>query len=340
MSALPAAETIPFTQFERLREGRDVIKQEAEALLDLMGRLDSHFCDAVDALCDCQGSVAVTGIGKAGLIGQKIAATLSSTGTRSHFLHPSEAVHGDLGCLHSEDTLLALSNSGETEEVCRLLPTMRQMEIPVIAMTGKRSSQLGSQAAITLELGRIREAGTHGLAPSTSTTAMLALGDALALVVSRAKGFTPRQFAVFHPGGSLGKKLTRVRDVMRVGGELRTAREHETVRDVFARASKPGRRTGAVIVIDAEDRLAGIFTDTDLVRLLEQRREADLDRPVGAVMTIQPLSVDVDSNLADAIEVLSQRKVSELPITDKHGRPVGVIDITDVVGLIPDAITD
>src|SRR5580704_8737799 len=198
---------IPFGEFEVLREAREVIDDEARALLRVSAGLDEEFCKSVDLLCQCAGCVVVTGMGKAGLIGRKIAATLSSTGTRAHFLHPAEAAHGDLGCLAADDVLLVLSNSGETEEVCRILPAIGRFGIPIVAITADRSSTLGSAAAATIELGSLREAGPHALAPSTSTTAMLAVGDALALVAGRRRGFTPQQFALFHAGGSLGARL-------------------------------------------------------------------------------------------------------------------------------------
>src|SRR5688572_16420806 len=264
---------ISYAEFDQLREGRAIIRTEADALLGVAERLDDGFCKTVELLLECRGSVIVTGMGKAGLIAQKIAATLSSTGSRAHFLHPAEAVHGDVGCLCASDVLLALSNSGETEEVCRLLPIVRRLGLAIAAITAAANSTLASQADAVVCLGRLREAGQHGLAPSTSTTAMLAVGDALALVVSRTKGFTPEQFAVFHPGGSLGRKLSRVGDVMRRTAEIRIASENETIRDVYVTLSRPGRRTGAVMLVDAGGQLSGIFTDSDLARLLERRRE-------------------------------------------------------------------
>ncbi len=180
---------IPYGQFELLREARAVMEEEAAGLAKVAAGLDEDFCKAVDLVCQCRGSVVVTGMGKAGLIGRKVAATLSSTGTRAHFLHPAEAAHGDLGCLSGDDVLVVLSNSGETEEVCRILPSIRRFGIPIVAITADRTSTLGSAAAATIELGHLREAGLHALAPSTSTTAMLAVGDALALVVGRRSGF-------------------------------------------------------------------------------------------------------------------------------------------------------
>jgi len=335
MSSALDSQLISFGDFEQLREARAIIRHEADALIQLGNRLDLDFCTATHTLYECQGSVIVTGMGKAGLIGQKISATLSSTGTRAHFLHPAEAVHGDLGRLHTDDVLLALSNSGETEEICRLLPRVRQMCVPLVAMTSDRNNTLASRANVTICLGKMREAGPHGLAPSTSTTAMLAMGDALALVVSRMKGFTPRQFATYHPGGSLGRQLVTVGEIMRQADDLRIASENETIREVFVKLSNPGRRTGAVMLVDSEGGLSGIFTDSDLARLLENRRESRLDEPIAGVMTPHPLTTFPEALLIEVVDVLAENKVSELPVVDAERRPVGLIDITDLIGRVP-----
>jgi arabinose-5-phosphate isomerase len=332
MSSAAQRTVIPFGEFEVLREGREVIEDEARALTRVSAALDEEFCKAVELLCECVGRVVVTGMGKAGLIGRKTTATLSSTGTRAHFLHPAEAAHGDLGCLSTDDVLVVLSNSGETDEVCRILPSVRRFGIPIIAITASRASTLGRSASATIELGRLREAGPHGLAPSTTTTAMLAVGDALALVVGRRKGFTPEQFALYHAGGSLGARLKSVGEVMRTGEQLRVAAETKSIRDVFAESSRPGRRTGAVILIDAEGRLSGLFTDSDLARLLEQRQDALLDRPIADSMTRQPLTIGPAAFLSEAVDILSENHISELPVVDDQGRPMGILDVTDVVG--------
>ncbi|HET6326021.1 MAG TPA: KpsF/GutQ family sugar-phosphate isomerase [Planctomycetaceae bacterium] len=322
---------IPFGEFEVLREAREVIDDEARALLQVAAGLDEEFCEAVDLLGQCTGSVVVTGMGKAGLIGRKIAATLSSMGTRAHVLHPAEAVHGDLGCLAANDVLVVLSNSGETEEVCRILPSVGRFGIPIIAITASRSSTVGRSASATIELGRLREAGPHALAPSTTTTAMLAVGDALALVVGRRKGFTPQQFALYHSGGSLGAMLKSVGEIMRTGEQLRIAEETKSIRDVFAESSRPGRRTGAVILIDEAGRLSGLFTDSDLARLLERRQDSLLDRPIAESMTRHPLTTTPDALLSEAVEILSHNLISELPVVDSDGHPLGILDVTDVV---------
>lgn len=330
-----AERLIPFSQFERLRAGREIIRQEAEALLDVVKRLDSGFCLAVQMMLDCPGNVIVCGMGKAGLIGQKITATLSSTGTRSHFLHPAEAVHGDLGCLHASDILLALSNSGETEEILSILGTVKSLGVKIIAITATDQNSLAQQADVVVEIGRLREACPWGLAPSTSTTAMLAVGDALALVVSQARGFSPANFAIFHPGGSLGQKLKPVTEIMRPRDQLRIASASATVREVFTQAARPGRRTGAVLLLDDDQTLAGIFTDSDLARLLEARNDHGLDEPIVNVMTARPLTVRAGAVLADVIDLLAERKISELPVVDENRVPIGLIDITDIIGWVP-----
>jgi arabinose-5-phosphate isomerase len=335
MSCVPERSLIPIAEYDLLREGRSIVRQEAAALEQVAAQLDASFCAAVELLHACRGSVIVAGMGKAGLVGQKIAATLSSTGTRAHVLHPAEALHGDLGCVHPEDVLLALSNSGETSELLQLLPPLKRWGVPIIALTSSRQNSLAAAATVTITIGRLKEACPWGLAPSTSTTAMLAVGDALALVVSRRRGFTPRDFAGLHPGGSLGHKLKPVCDVMRPREQLRIAPATETVRTVFTRHVRPGRRSGAVLLVDDDGRLAGLFTDSDLVRLLERQGEGWLDRPMSEVMTRRPVTVAPEATLADVIDLLAERKISEVPVVDASGRPLGLIDITDVIGWSP-----
>jgi len=317
-----------------LNHGREILRAEAEAVMRAAEALDASFSRAVRLVEGCTGSVVVTGIGKAGLVARKISATLASTGTPSHFLHPAEALHGDLGALRRDDVVLALSQSGETEEITRLLPHIAARGIRIVALTGRPESTLGRAADVVVATGPVREAGTLGLAPSTSTSLMLALGDALALVTSSLRRFTPEDFAARHPGGSLGRQLMLVEEAMRPLAACRIARPEETVRAVFARPL-PRRRTGAVMILDDADGLAGIFTDSDLARLFERRADVLLDGPIRDVMTTRPTTVAAGTRLEEAVTLLESRRLSELPVLDAVGRPCGLLDIVDLVGMVP-----
>lgn len=327
----PNDSTEPLDIAAQLRAGREVLRMEATALWKVSTLIDASFTDAIAQILSAEGCVIVTGMGKAGHVAQKIAATLASTGTPSHFVHPAEAFHGDLGRIHRGDVVLMLTQSGETGEVVQLLPSLRQMQIPLVAVTASRESTVGRAADVVVELGELEEACSLGLAPSTSTTAMMALGDALALVLSRLRGFRAEDFARFHPGGSLGFKLSKVDDHMRPLGECRVARDSRTVREVIVECSRPGRRTGAVMLVDAQGELSGLFTDSDLARLVERRDEAAFDRPVGEVMTKVCARVTAGTRTELAVEIMAERKISELPVVDAEGRPVGLIDVTDIV---------
>lgn len=329
----PRGELSPF---EQMRLAREIIQAEGEALADLASQLTTDFPKAVDYIYHCQGAVVVSGMGKAGLIGQKLSATFSSTGTRSHFLHPAEAMHGDLGRIHTSDVALILSQSGSTEEVVRILPSLRRWNIPIVAITAHEGSPVGRAAAVVLPLGKLREACPLGLAPSTSTTAMLALGDALALVASRRRGFRREDFAQFHPGGSLGRQLCDVDDEMRPLDECRVGSADWTIREVFTRLRSKGRRTGAIMLVDDQERLVGIFTDSDLARLLEQRRDDAFDQPIHGAMIARPITIQAGRPLAEAVAVMRQRRISELPVINDRGEPVGLLDITDLLDLVPE----
>jgi arabinose-5-phosphate isomerase len=323
------------TEAEGLAFAREVIRIEAIALERVRERLDERIARAADLVYRCRGSVIVTGMGKAGLVGQKLAATLASTGTRAFPLHPAEAVHGDLGRIRTGDVVLALSQSGETDEVLRLIPALRRLDAYLIAITERQASSLGRQADLCVPLGPIEEACPLGLAPSASTTALMAVGDALALLVCRMRDFRPEDFVLYHPGGSLGRKLGRVEDLMRTGRHVRTARPEETVRAIFVRLGGARRRSGAVLVVDGDERLVGIFTDSDLARLFETRREALLDRPMAEAMIRGPVTIAVGAPIPEAVEAMKARKISELPVVDRGGRLVGLIDVTDLIGLDP-----
>ena len=323
------------TEAEGLAFAREVLRIEAQALERVRDRLGESIARAADLIYRSTGSVIVTGIGKSGLVGQKLAATLASTGTRAFSLHPADAVHGDLGCIRTDDVVLALSQSGETDEVLRLIPAIRRLGACLVAITERSSSSLGRAADLCIALGPIAEACPLGLAPSASTTVLMAVGDALALLVSRMREFTAEDFALYHPAGSLGRKLTRVEEVMRAERQLRRAHVDEPVRSVFVRLAGPRRRSGAVLIVDREGVLLGIFTDSDLARLFERRREAELDGPIGDVMTRDPYRIRVGATLADAVDVMKAHKISELPVVDRGDRLVGLVDVTDLIGLLP-----
>ncbi|MEM8945884.1 MAG: KpsF/GutQ family sugar-phosphate isomerase [Planctomycetota bacterium] len=327
---------LPITDNETIQLGREIMAAETRALAQLTHKLDRSFARAVQLLHELRGNLIVTGMGKAGLIAQKLAATFASTGTRAHFLHPAEAFHGDLGRIQAGDVVLVLSQSGETGEVVQLLPSLQEFDVPLIAITASTQNTLGRTADVTIELGKLDEACWLGLAPSTSTTAMLAIGDALALALSRIQGFQPEDFARYHPGGSLGRQLSHVEDHMRTLNECRVASAEESIRSVLVGCTKPGRRTGAIMLTDAAGQLVGLFTDSDLARLIEQRNEAALDQPVSKLMITNPQTVPAGSKMGVALEILAERKISELPIVDDQGQPIGLIDVTDIVGLLPD----
>src|SRR6516165_10539793 len=320
---------------DQLAYAKEIVRGEAAALELVAERLDRPFLQAVDLFHRCAGRVAVTGTGKSADVGQKIAGTLNSTGTRAYTLDATRAVHGDLGMVHPNDIVLALSHSGESEEVVRLLGPLRQLTAAIIGLTSNGQSTLARRADVAIVLGPLEEVCPLGLAPSTSTTAMIAVGDALAFVLSRMREFTHEDFARFHPAGSLGRKLLKVDALMRRGHELRVALARETVREVFARARRRGRRTGAVILTDDQGRLCGLFTDSDLARLFEQRRDEALDRPILEVMTAKPLTIRSGTRVDDAVEFLRCHRISELPVVDGADTPIGLLDITDVIGLVP-----
>jgi len=315
---------------------RRVLTSEARSIAALPGRIGESFAAAGEAILRCRGKVVLTGVGKAGIIGQKISATLASTGTLSIFLHPVEALHGDLGRLERGDVVVALSHSGASEEIIRLLDHIKARGALLVAMTGVADSPLARHAEITICYGEVQEACPHGLAPTVSTTCMLALGDALALTVMQARGFEPEDFATFHPGGSLGRKLIKVEEAMtsRVGERLEIIRDDRTLGDALAEAEKAPRRAGAMVLVDSDGRLSGILTDADLRRaLVAHRAEGILDRPVAEFMTRRPKRARLGDLASEALAVLNANRIDELPVVDEADRPVGIIDVQDLLGI-------
>ena len=323
------------TQFEILKMASDVIKQESQALSRLSKTVPDGLSDAVNIILDCKGAVIVVGMGKAGLVGQKISASLASTGTRSHFLHPAEAVHGDLGRVGPDDVMLMLSNSGETPEIINLMPSLQKLGVKIICMISQLSCTLARNSAVALDYGRLPEACVLGLAPTTSTAMMMALGDALTLTLANLRQFRAIDFAKFHPGGSLGKKLSNVDDIMRPIEQCRVASETKTVREVYAESGKSDRRVGVILLTNENGKLTGLFTDSDLARMLETGNDNGLNQPISEVMTRKPFTVRSKSKTLVAVEILAAQNISELPVVNSSGCPIGILDITDVVSLFP-----
>jgi arabinose-5-phosphate isomerase len=323
----------PNTLLERMRILRDCLIAEAQAILASAGTLSAEAVRAAELTAECRGCVLVTGVGKAGLVGQKLVATLASTGTPAHFLHPAEAIHGDLGKVRDIDLVWAISNSGRSEEVVRIAPFLSENSSGLIALTAGTDNPLAAAADCVVAIGSHGEACAHGLAPTCSTAVMMAVGDGIAMLASRLRAFTPQDFARFHPGGALGRKLARVDQIMRPLESCRIASCHATVREAMVNASRSSRRTGAVMLVDEQERLVGLFTDSDLARLLETRNDEALDQPIDARMTRHPTTVRQSSLLSEAMAVMSHRRISELPVIDQDMHPVGLLDITDIVSL-------
>ncbi len=295
-----------------VERGARTLRIEAEALSGLIERLDEGFIKAVDIVLGCKGKVAVTGMGKSGLIGQKISATLASTGTPSYFLHPAEGVHGDLGMVTKDDVIVALSYSGETDEVVRILPVFARMGTPLIAITGSENSTLWRAAQAVLNIHVKEEACPIQLAPTASSTASLAMGDALAMAVLEARGFQPEDFARFHPGGSLGKKLIRVKELMAVDDDIPQVDEAAPLAQVVREMS--AKRLGMTCVMSAENELCGVITDGDLRRALENTEELP-NLKAEDLMTLAPKTIDEDEMAAAAIQLMETSTITSLAVT-------------------------
>ncbi len=309
-----------------ITQAKEIIELEVGALQAMHEQVDTAFAQAVEIILETRGRIVLIGMGKSGIIGQKIAATLASTGTPSFFVHPGEAFHGDLGMIKPIDVALLISNSGETEEILRILPFLKHQQNRIIALTGKAESTLAKHADAVLNVGVEREACNNNLAPTSSTTCTLVMGDALAVVLSSTKKFQPEDFARFHPGGSLGKKLlTRVGDVMHkeLPSVLSGTVLHEAVLTMTA------GRLGLTLVLDADGILLGIFTDGDLRRALTKNSSC-MEHAVDTYMSVQPLTVNADVRLVDAEDLMRNQKIRCLVVVDAAAKPVGLVELFDV----------
>ena len=308
---------------------RRVLRLEAESILALCPRLDDRFIMAVELIRGCAGRVIVTGMGKSGLVGRKIAATLASTGTPAYFLHPAEGVHGDIGMVARGDVVMALSNSGETDEVLAVLPTIKRLGIPLILLTGMPASTLARQADVVLDAGVREEACPMNLAPTSSTTAALAMGDALAMALLDLRGLRPEDYAALHPRGSLGwKALFKVRDLMHTGEAVPAVAASATMKEALEEMS--AKRMGMTTVVDARGRLSGVITDGDL-RRQQLAHGSLLDHRAEECMTRHPRCIGADDLAATALSVMESHAITHLVITDAAGRPAGVIRLQDIL---------
>jgi len=319
-----------------LELARRALSAEGEGIRALAGRIGEEFAAAATLAYGCKGTVITTGIGKAGIIARKISATLASTGTQSIFLHPVEALHGDIGRLRRGDVVVALSHSGLTEELIRLMDHLKSRGAKLIAITGDGESPLGRYADVTIAYGPVEEACPLGLAPTVSTSCMLALGDALAVAVMQMRRFTPEDFAAYHPAGSLGRKLMKVEEAMRFhkDEELRCVSDALSLGDALAQAETGQRRTGAMLMVDSAGRLSGILTDADIRRALVAHRGTDiLAGPVSELMICNPKRIRLGELASRAVAILNEYRIDELPVVDDADRPVGVIDVQDLLGI-------
>ena len=312
-----------------IRRARQVLDIEAEAITNLKKNINRDFQKATQLILSSKGRIVVTGMGKAGIIGQKLSATLSSTGTPSLFVHSAEAIPGDLGRVIGDDVVIILSNSGETEEIKKLLPILKKIGAKIIAITGNLKSILARYSDVVLNTAVKKEACPLGLAPTASTTAMLAMSDALSVCLLELKGFTEKDFALYHPGGLLGKRLLlKVEDIMRMGPANPVVSENQRISSVLFKITRV--RAGSATVVNKKGKLTGIFTDGDLRRHLE--RDPDLTkRKVKEVMTKNPITVEPQMLAAQVLRILQEKKIDEVPVIDERGRPVGLLDVQDLL---------
>lgn len=312
-----------------IEDARKVLTIEAEAIKDLIKQLDDNFSQAIELISKCKGRVIVIGMGKSGLIGRKIASTLSSTGTSAFFVHPVEGMHGDMGMVMKEDIVIALSYSGETEEMKKILPLIKRLGVRLITFTGNPDSSLAKESDAVLNVKVKKEACPFNLVPTASTTAMLALGDALAIALLDKKGFKEEDFALLHPGGILGKKLLlRVEDIMRKGEDNPLISEDKRVKEALLVMTTT--RLGAVSIINREGRLVGFFTDGDIRRHLQKEKDL-LEKRISIVMTKKPTTITKDKLATEAVRLLEEKKFDNMPVVDEDNYPIGIIDERDLL---------
>ena len=310
--------------------GRAVIDTEAKAITDLGPRIDDKFVKACHYMLHCKGRIVVTGMGKSGHIGNKIAATLASTGSPAFFVHPGEASHGDLGMITAQDVVIALSNSGETDEILTIVPLIKRLNVPLITFTGNPSSRLASEADVNLDISVEKEACPLGLAPTSSTTATLALGDALAISLLESRGFTADDFALSHPGGRLGKRLLlHVTDIMHTGDGIPTVTEQASLSEALEEMSRKG--LGMTSIVDKDSKLVGIFTDGDLRRLLDHGPVDIQTASVSECMIRNCTTVSANKLAAEALQLMDSLRINALPVVDESQKLIGTINMHDLL---------
>ncbi|MCX7705580.1 MAG: KpsF/GutQ family sugar-phosphate isomerase [bacterium] len=319
-----------FSEKRILKEAKRVIDIEIESIIGVRKCLGSEFVKAIKILASCTGKVIVTGIGKSGIVGRKISATLASTGTPSTFLHPGEAIHGDLGMVSKNDVVVAISNSGETDELVRIIPSLRKIGVSIISITSEPKSSLGLQSTVVLCTGPIKEADPFSLIPSSSTTAALVLGDAIAITLLTIKGFQKEDYAFYHPGGNLGRRLMlRVRDVMQRGSKMPIVKYDSSMEEAITEINR--KNLGFTLVVDENQKVVGIITDGDLRRLLVKKRDI-FNMKASECMTHNPLGIDEDKLAVQALAIMEEKEITCLVIKDKNERPKGIVHLHDVLG--------
>jgi len=315
---------------EIIKEGRRVVEIEAREVSKLKERIGEEFAKAVEILFECKGRVVLTGMGKSGIIAKKIAATMASTGTPAFFLHPAEGVHGDLGMLTRGDVVIALSNSGKTREILDIIPVVKRLGLKLIALTGNVNSELARKSDVVLDVSVAQEACPLGLAPTSSTTVSLVMGDALAMALLKKKGFKRDDFALVHPAGSLGKRLTlKVEDLMHEGDEIPAVKEETPMKDVVIEISS--KRLGMAVVVDEDFKLKGIITDGDLRRFIEKFGKAMFDAKAKELMTKDPKVIKRDALAVEALNIMEKYSITSLVVVDENNRVEGIIHLHDIL---------